>query len=270
MIDKIAITTCEIDEDLEKALQIGIEWGIRNFELRTVWQKRVPRFTDEERKKLSELVKKYDVNMVGISPSVFRAGYSDEEIAESYDILEKTYMLAEELNCRNIVVFSFHRADDTTPGTIPEPAVKALRDAADTAQQKGMELLLEALPGHHGDISPHLLQVVESVKHPCFNINWDPGNVCNAGEENPYPDGYNIIKKFVRHLHLKDWLPAEGKWTILGRGCIDWVGQLAALKRDGYAGYLTIETHFSPLAENSKANYDWLKRITNYELRITN
>jgi len=261
MINQIAITTCEIDEDLEKALQIGTEWGICNFELRTVWQKRVPRFTDEERTKLLELVRKYDVNIVGISPSVFRADYTDEEIEESYGFLEQTYALAEELNCQNIVVFSFRRAEDTPPGAIPEPAVKALRDAADIAQGRNMQLLLEPLPGHHGDISPHLLQVVESVSHPCFNINWDPGNVCNAGEEVPYPDGYDIIKKYVKHLHLKDWLPAEGKWTVLGRGCIDWVGQLAALKRDGYSGYLTIETHFAPLLENSKANYDWLSKF---------
>ena len=259
MINNIAITTCEIDEDLEKALQIGTAWGIRNFEFRTVWQKRVPRFTAEERTKLLALVKKYDVNIVGISPSVFRAGYSDEEIEESYGILEQTYTLAEELNCGNIVVFSFHRADGIAPGTIPEPAVKALRDAADIAQQRKMQLLLEPLPGHHGDISPHLLQVVKSVNHPGFNLNWDPGNLCNAGEKKPYPDGYNTIKQFVKHLHLKDWSPAAGKWTVLGRGCIDWDGQLAALKRDGYAGYLTIETHFTPLLENSKANYDWLK-----------
>lgn len=258
MIDRIAITTCEIDEDLGTAFSIGTEWGIRNFELRSVWQKRVPRFTDEETAKLLDLVAQYGVNIVGMSPSVFRGPFSQEAAEEDFAVLDKAFELAERLDCRKIVVFSFRRAEEEAPDFILDEAVQVLREAAARAEKAGMELVHEPMINLYGDSSENLVRLVEAVDHPSFRVNWDPANMCNAGDQNVFPMGYEALRPFIRHVHLKNWTPEE-RWTVLSHGELDWSAILAALKRDGYGGHLTIETHHGPLVEKSRINYDWLK-----------
>ncbi len=50
----------------------------------------------------------------------------------------------------------------------------------------------------------------------------------------------------IGHVHAKD-CRVEGHrpvWGPLGEGAIDWRGQIAALVRDGYRGWVSLETHW--------------------------
>ena len=40
-------------------------------------------------------------------------------------------------------------------------------------------------------------------------------------------------------------------WCPLGEGVIDWRGQMEALVRDGYNGWISLETHWPGPAETS-------------------
>ncbi|MCL2478061.1 MAG: sugar phosphate isomerase/epimerase, partial [Treponema sp.] len=78
---------------------------------------------------------------------------------------------------------------------------------------------------------------------------WDPGNdIWDPDNEIPYPDGYNFIKKYISHVHLKDGRRINGKaeGAPIGRGEVDWKGQFRALIDDGYSGFVTLETHYRP------------------------
>ena len=81
-------------------------------------------------------------------------------------------------------------------------------------------------------------------------LNWDPGNAAARGEK-AYSDGYaKLPKDRIGHLHCKDVVPVgnagDGKteWAAMGKGIIDWTGQFGALRKDGYAGALSLETHW--------------------------
>ena len=92
-----------------------------------------------------------------------------------------------------------------------------------------------------------------------MGLNWDPGNAYAAGELKPYPDGYNAIdKKRLWHLHLKDAAPSpkgqEANWRPIGGGEIDYVGQFRGLLKDGYAGTMSLETHYLNAAKNKEAS----------------
>ena len=56
------------------------------------------------------------------------------------------------------------------------------------------------------------------------------------------------MRDLTVHVHLKDCgtNPETGKleWVVLGAGEIDIRGQLAALRADGYDGYVSLETHY--------------------------
>ena len=48
-------------------------------------------------------------------------------------------------------------------------------------------------------------------------------------------------------MHCKDIIRKQDgstEWMAMGRGEIDYVGQFRALKKDGYRGALSLETHW--------------------------
>ena len=50
----------------------------------------------------------------------------------------------------------------------------------------------------------------------------------------------------IAHVHAKDCFVTDHKPTCgpVGEGAIDWKGQIAALVRDGYRGWISLETHW--------------------------
>jgi L-ribulose-5-phosphate 3-epimerase len=76
---------------------------------------------------------------------------------------------------------------------------------------------------------------------------WDPANAYISGEI-PFPGGYKLLPPArIGHVHAKDCKLDGHKplWGPLGEQDIDWRGQIAALERDGYKGYINLETHWA-------------------------
>jgi len=93
-------------------------------------------------------------------------------------------------------------------------------------------------------------RLLGAVRERALMLNWDPGNAAARGEK-AYPDGYaKLPKDRIGHLHCKDLVPVgnagDGKTecAAMGKGMIDWTGQFRALRKDGYAGALSLETHW--------------------------
>ena len=87
-----------------------------------------------------------------------------------------------------------------------------------------------------------------SGRPPALRAIWDPGNDYVSGGV-PYPDGYRAVLPYIVHVHVKDAAvedPATGltRWACIGTGEVDYAGQIAALRRDGYRGALSVETHW--------------------------
>ena len=96
---------------------------------------------------------------------------------------------------------------------------------------------------------------------------WDPGNAMFAGE-NPYPEGYEAVRPFVAHVHVKDAVTGPDgnpKWSVVGEGAIDYGAHFDALRRDGYPGWISLETHYRPEGgtpeEGSRACLAGLRRF---------
>jgi L-ribulose-5-phosphate 3-epimerase len=100
--------------------------------------------------------------------------------------------------------------------------------------------------------------MLRAIKSPALELNWDPGNAYAAGET-PYPNGYEALdKKRIGHMHLKDAAPnpkgGEAIWMPVGGGKIDYLGQFRALLKDGYAGTMSLETHYLNAARDKEAS----------------
>ena len=266
---RISIVTDELSNDPETAFELGLEWGIGEFELRGVFDRRVPRMEPHLRRRLVRAVRDFGVVVPVLSPGLFKIGLPAAEpihsnlgwMGASFDLawsqaralladhldslLPQTLDLAPELGARQIIAFSFARGGnsaDTAPGAV----IEALARAAELAASAGMTIAIETEEGHWANTGRRTAALVNAVGMANLGVNWDPANALIDGDV-PYPVGYEAVRGHIFNVHFKDVaVTADGSWTIVEQGEVDWAGQIAALQRDGYGGAVAIEPHLSP------------------------
>jgi L-ribulose-5-phosphate 3-epimerase len=136
--------------------------------------------------------------------------------------------------------FSFWRVPD--PESVYEEVVQTLAEATERTQEAGLMLALENEHTCNVGTGAEAGWVLGRIPTHSFGVIWDPGNEAMMGSK-AFPDGYSYVRDRVIHVHLKD-VDAEGNWTKVGTGVIDYRGQLRALAGDGYGGALSLETHY--------------------------
>jgi len=264
-LDRVAITTNEIHPVFEEAVKIGMGWGIRNFELKDVWGRstRIPRLTSDQERAIYETFESNGLVCVALSPGIFINSYSPEVYQEEICLLERCFTMAERLNTNLIIVFSFNRGEAGPEAIMPSEEVNALREAARRAADRGMILALENMQTQWADTAENSRKILELVDYPAFRLNWDPANAVMAGDLSPFPKGYEAVKEFMVHFHLKNIIRSGGKeeWSVLSKGEINYTVHLQKVVQDGYQGWFIIETHYEPLEANSKINFNYLQQV---------
>jgi len=276
------VFTDEISQDLEHALAVAGEFGVRTVELRGVWGKGIVEQTDDEVERARDILASRGFAVASIASGFFKCdlpGYEsrgprDQASAEAtveghISMLRRGVELCRVFGAPVIRGFAFWRPAREPAGLERDPEGQTnrhLRDRDIPAEmwQRILEYFTEpvrivesagvvfGLENEHdcgvarGDEAAKFMADLASAH---FGVTWDPGNAFFAGEV-PFPDGYERVRPYVAHVHVKDAVvdPETGKarWCLLGVGEIDWAGQLRALIEDGYDGAVSLETHYTP------------------------
>ncbi|MFZ5826579.1 MAG: sugar phosphate isomerase/epimerase family protein [Bacillota bacterium] len=265
---RLAIVTDAICPDVTEAVRLGMEWGIRELELRQVSGRRVPDLSLDQVELLLRLQREHGIRYTALSPGTFKCQVTSPQAeADLEERLPRTLNLARRLGVTKVITFGFARGPED-PAEGRERVIRYLTRASRHAEAAGILLCLEPEAGFWCDTGLRTAEVVRAVGSKALRVNWDPGNCAKAGER-PFPDGYGAVQGLVAHVHIKDYLPGSdgqpGRWVAPGDGVIDWPGQLAALLADSPVDYLTIETHFQPGVEGSRLSVD---RIRGYLARL--
>ena len=92
--------------------------------------------------------------------------------------------------------------------------------------------------------------------------------------ESAYPGGYEAIKQHMIHIHVKDVERLDDgskRFVVVGEGQVNYKDHIEALARDGYKGYISLETHYIPLAgspeQGSRLCLAALKHLVDTALR---
>ena len=280
----ISIVTDELSGDPETAFELGVEWGVRHFELRGVHGERVPRLSAHARHRLVRAVREFGVEITALSPGLFKfplpedqpsrsnLGWMDAGFFDAWHarramvsdhlerLLPETLELAAEVGALAIVSFSFSRGGAAS-GAAPRAAVDALAEAAARAGSAGTDFLIETEEGHWADTGERSAALLARLGTPAAGINWDPANALIDGDT-PYPDGYSFVRQHVRNIHFKDVRRfADGSWTLVADGDVDWRGQIRALVADGYKGAIAIEPHLFPSVASTRNALEKLRRL---------
>lgn len=262
---KISIVTDEISNDVDTAFELGRDWGIEHFELRGMNGRRVPDISEAEIGYLLDRKERYGAKIAALSPGLFKIPLEQDLIRlHMEERLPKSFQLAERLGTKLILVFGIVRSGENEEREgYPAQVVDILSEAAGKAAEAGMTLLLENEHICWADTGARTAWIVREIGSDHLWVNWDPCNAYTAGEEKPFPKGYECVREWVRHLHIKDARKQDGGFerVVVGEGDILWKEQLRALQRDAFDGFYTIETHFGPRIKRSRQCVQALREI---------
>lgn len=281
---KISIVTDEISADPETAIELGVEWGIKDFELRGYYTDRAPNLSAYQQEQLGEILAAHGARIIAISPGLFKIPYPlgrreqaslawmdqgmfrrwrtlrDEVTYHCEELLPASIEFARGLGVSTILTFGFHRGEQPA-GPAPDEVLEIFHRAAERAAAAGIQLVVEVEADFWADTGRRTAALVEAVGHPALGVNWDPGNAFMAGDM-PYPDGYQAVRHLVRHVHFKDAaVDEQGRRHYVVHGQIDWAGQIKALAADGYSGYISVETHLRPKVKVAREELEILRRL---------
>lgn len=249
---RLGLITDEATQDIDEAAALAKQYGADGLELRTVFGKPLLELTEDEVAHIVKTLEGNDLVCCGLSTPLFKCTF--EEADGQLEQLDDYIRLAQQVGTRRLRGFAFWLTDASLDEVMPT-IVEKLTAAAAKLRQAGMVLVLENEPTTYSTDAAAIARILQAVALPEIRALWDPGNdVYGATGEIPFPDGYEVLKPYIDHVHIKDAKrddKDEAVGVCFGEGAVDFGGQLAALAADGYKGFCVLEPHFRavPLSE---------------------
>jgi L-ribulose-5-phosphate 3-epimerase len=259
---KLSVLTDEISQDFGHACEVAArDFGLGWVELRAMHNKNVVRWDEHDVAEARAVLERFKLRVSEIASPVFKTDWpgapkssfspknpqfgADFTYAQQDELVGRSIELAKAFDTPYVRIFDFWRLSDQTPY---RQAIDArVREAAIAAGKKGVTFTLENELACNTATGAEAGRLLNAIREPSLMLNWDPGNAAARGEK-AFPDGYAAIpKNRIAHMHCKDVVDlGNGKteWAPMGKGIIDFVGQFRALKRDGYTGPVSLETHW--------------------------
>ena len=257
---RIAAITDEFSPDIDVAARSMAEVGMTGAELRMVFGKNILDLTDDELDRAIAIVRGHGHEIISIASPLLKcvlphAPAVDERFQKDMFASKHTFEdqprlagrafeIAGRTGARIIRVFSYWRT--VQPEKCFTAIVSALRGLADQAAKHDVTIGLENEHACNIATGDETARLLAALDHPNLKVVWDPCNALVAGE-NPFPEGYSrVAPDRIVHVHAKDCHVDNHKPTFcaVGEGAVDWSGQVDALERDGYSGWISLETHW--------------------------
>jgi L-ribulose-5-phosphate 3-epimerase len=253
--------TDEFSPALSKAIPVMREIGMTGAELRIIDGKNIVDLSDDERKRAKDALSAAPLRVVSIASPVLKCVLPDAPPLDSrfqHDVFaskhtfedqprlaERAIETANFFGAKIVRVFSYWRTIE--PERCFDRVARALENLARVAAGASVTIALENEHACNVATAAETARVLEAVPDRNLAMIWDPANALVAGEQ-PFPDGYaRLAKDRIAHVHAKDCHMDDGKpvWGPLGTRHVPWKQQMKALLDDGYAGFVSLETHWA-------------------------
>ena len=256
----VAAITDEFSPELEVAIRSMTELGMTGAELRMVSGKNIVDLSDEELDGAIAVVRGAGLEILSIASPLLKcvlpdspevdARFQQDMFAAKHTFADQPRLTARAMEiagrtgARIIRVFSYWRTVE--PEACFERIVEALGALADEAARHNVIIGLENEHACNIATGAETARVLAALDHPNLKVVWDPANAVVSGER-AFPDGYGKLPvSRIQHVHAKDCTMDGHKpqWCAIGEGVVGGRGQVDALVRDGYKGWLSLETHW--------------------------
>jgi sugar phosphate isomerase/epimerase len=265
---RLGVITDEIDPELEQALAVALDLGVRDVELNSLWGRSMVQLAESEVSRALRLVCEHGLRVSCLSTPALKAVLLEEgglcdaaEEREHLRMVERGCELARAFQAPLVRIFSFRRSGieglgNPSPrlargGPLPDAVLsrvaERLHSAADMARAAGVTLVVENVRSCWGNSCWNAARIVAAADHPHLKLVWDPGNDYVSGGA-PFPEGYEAARPWMAHAHLKNAALVNHagltRWERIGRGDLDFRAMLRRLADDRYPGAVMLETHW--------------------------
>ena len=260
---KIGAFTDEISRDLARACQVCNEFGVEGAELRGVWDTSAQDFTPDQVREAKKILDDHGIVVCSIGSGFGKCDLDDpKQVADHMGLLRRASDIGLELGCTLVRGFAFFDPDQVDEK--PWDRILAAYEAVPgILEEKGTFLGLENEASCYVGTAGHARTLLDKLQCDRVKAVWDPANHVQdpQGRDVPtYPDGYDLIKADMIHVHMKDAAPNEEGGmpnVFMGTGICRWPELFQAFKDDGYGGFVSLETHVNPdkFPEEMQAKY---------------
>lgn len=238
---KLGVIGDEVSQDLQQVVAMAAGHGFDGVEVRSVWGRAPAELTVDDCRRIRQVVADAGLAVAGFDSPVGKEPLP-VTVLERRSVRDRFRRMAERagwMGAPRMRVFSFLRDGAPRPDLGAEAIGTMIGD-----DDPGVELVVESGTLTNTVRSADLAFALAALDRPGVAALWDPANGVFCGmEPDPFPDGYEAVRPWVGHVHVKDPLVGAG-YTELGRGSLPWPAILGALAADGFTGYVSLETHW--------------------------
>ncbi|MGE5549582.1 MAG: sugar phosphate isomerase/epimerase family protein [Bacteroidota bacterium] len=245
---KRAVITDEISQDFARAVEVAREFGLEGVELRSAWDKNPHELGKEERRRIRDLAGRAGLSIPCVAGPIFKCQlYDERDYQEHLTVLERCLDVAHELGAGLVRGFTFWD-DGDFERALPWIAER-LAAIGPTLRAAKVKMVLESDPATAANSHQKLSRVLAMTASDEIKALWDPGNnLYVSGATRPFPEGYELLRPYLAHIHVKDIRrqagAAEPEACCLGQGEVGYARVFPRLVADGYDGWLSLETHY--------------------------
>jgi sugar phosphate isomerase/epimerase len=243
----------EVSQDLEVVGKFVRDFRLSGIELRSAFGRAFKDLTDADIAEVASFARSAGWRIHGCSTPVFKCAIDDAAaIREHLNIFKRSLDTARTLDCNLVRVFTFLRRPQPLDDATASRIAGHLHQLAEIARGSGVRIGVENESSCIIATEEELLRIIPLLPGSGFGIIWDPCNALYVPEaQGPVGRRFAEILPSIIHIHIKDALRREqagGQYTAdampVGLGDIGWRGHFGEIKRSGYRGMLSLETHW--------------------------
>ena len=246
---KIYAFADEASPIIDKQITALKENGLQGLEIRNVDNVNISEISNAKAKEVKKKLDDAGLTVWSIGSPIGKIDIEKDSFAVHTEKFRRTLEIAEILGAENIRLFSFFIPKGKNPVDYKQEVINRLGTFLDLANGTGITLCHENEKGIYGDIPERCLEIHKAL--PEMPAIFDPANYNQCGADTL--KAWEIIKGFVKYLHIKDALP-NGSVVPAGKGIGNLPFILDDFRKNG-GKCVTIEPHltvFSGLAALEK------------------
>jgi len=238
----------EVSKDLDEQVAGCKALGLRYVALRGCLGKNVMEWSAQECERIKRALDSAGIGVSEIGSPIGKTPI-DEPFERTREALAHAVELAKLFGTPNIRMFSFYPpaagSADGWRNRFRGEVLSRLARMAEQVESEPVMLMLENESDLYGDQPAECLDIFSNVRSPKLAMAFDFANFVSRSAIDVYNDAWQPLRKFVRHIHVKDHVPGAKTACPAGEGIGKVPEILADLARENYAGFLTLEPHLS-------------------------
>lgn len=233
----------EISPDLDEQIDVLRELGIRNIDVRAVWDRNVMALTPQELATVRDRVASAGMRVLCVASPVGKIEI-DAPFAPHIDLFKRALEIANDFAAPYLRIFSFYMPDGDDPRHHRSAVLEHLGTIVQLAAGSGVTLVHENETRIYGDTPARCLDLQRALDPVAFRAIWDPGNYVAVGSR-PFDEGYAEMRPYIAGVHVKDALAGAHKAVVAGAGDGQFGETLDALAESGWSGFCSFEPHLA-------------------------